>query len=215
MFTCCLPERPSSTTTWHVKRHVPESTQRLTIAGYVDDDEMDDYLAASDVCLCMRWPTSRETSASWLRCLAAGKPTIFTDLVHTAGLPAFDPRSWTIQAGTAPVGVSIDILDEAHSLTLAMRRLVTDEKLRSVLGANARRLWAERFQLEAMAAGYLEAIERALRAATSRSPREPAVASPGGRDRARWIAGEGNHRLGVLSARCRLRKKGAPTSSPG
>ncbi len=138
--------------------------ERLTIAGYVDDDEMDDYLTASDVCVCTRWPTSRETSASWLRCLAAGKPTIFTDLVHTADIPAFDPRSWKIQAGTAPVGVSIDILDEAHSLKLAMRRLVTDEKLRSALGANAGRLWAERFQLEGMAAGYQEAIERALQA---------------------------------------------------
>ena len=56
--------------------------RKVTIAGYVDDEEMDDYLAASDVCLCMRWPTSRETSASWLRCLAAGRPTISTDLVQ-------------------------------------------------------------------------------------------------------------------------------------
>ena len=50
---------------------------RVTILGLYDDAEIGDYLAASDVGLCMRWPTSA-TSASWLRCLAAGKPTIST-----------------------------------------------------------------------------------------------------------------------------------------
>jgi len=136
----------------------------VTIAGYVNDDEIDDYLAASDVCLCMRWPTSRETSASWLRCLAAGKPTIFTDLVHTVDIPALDPRNWSVLSGTAPVGVSIDILDEDHSLKLALRRLAADAKLRGALGEAARRLWAERFQLDRMAAGYQVAIGRALQA---------------------------------------------------
>ena len=72
---------------------------RVTFAGYVADEEIDDYLAASDVCLCMRWPTSRETSASWLRCLAAGKPTISTDLVHTVDIPTLDPRNWSVIDG--------------------------------------------------------------------------------------------------------------------
>ncbi len=163
---------------------------RVTFAGYVADEEIDDYLAASDVCLCMRWPTSRETSASWLRCLAAGKPTISTDLVHTADVPTLDPRNWSVldarpkarlteqkpltgqepltesepepESLAGPVGVSIDILDEDHSLKLAMRRLATDERLREMLGSNARALWSERFRLERMVAGYHEAIARAL-----------------------------------------------------
>jgi glycosyltransferase involved in cell wall biosynthesis len=137
----------------------------VTVAGYVADDEIDDYLTASDVCLCMRWPTSRETSASWLRCLAAGKPTISTDLAHTVDIPTLDPRSWSALGGpeAKPVGVSIDILDEDHSLKLAIRRLATDEKLRAMLGANARELWAERFRLEQMAAGYQQVIAQALR----------------------------------------------------
>ncbi len=140
--------------------------RKVTIAGYVDDEEMEDYLAASDVCLCMRWPTSRETSASWLRCLAAGKPTISTDLVHTVDIPTLDPRNWSVldrKTEAKPVGVSIDILDEDHSLKLAIRRLATDEKLRTTLGINARALWAERFHLEGMAAGYERAIDHALK----------------------------------------------------
>ncbi len=154
---------------------------RVTFAGYLADDEIDDYLAASDVCLCMRWPTSRETSASWLRCLAAGKPTISTDLVHTVDVPTLDPRDWSVldarlksrptdtksvgpvAKSAGPVGVSIDILDEDHSLKLAVRRLASDEKLRVSLGSNAHALWAERFRLERMVAGYQEAISRGAR----------------------------------------------------
>lgn len=146
----------------------------MTVAGYVDDAEIDDYLAASDICLCMRWPTSRETSASWIRCLAAGKPTIATDLVHTVDMPMFDPRDWSVLAsaksGTTakPVGVSIDIIDEDHSLKLAMRRLATDAQLRATLGSNAAALWKDRFPLERMVAGYQNAISVALRS----SPRD-------------------------------------------
>lgn len=138
---------------------------RVTLAGYLPDDAIDDYLAASDVCLCMRWPTSRETSASWLRCIAAGLTTITTDLVHTADVPALDPRSWTMPLtteGAQPVTVSVDILDEAHSLKLAMRRLAADKGLRSAIGANARALWERRFRLEQMAARYAAIIAETL-----------------------------------------------------
>ena len=151
---------------------------RVTFSGYLADEDIDDYLAASDVCLCMRWPSSRETSASWLRCLAAGKPTISTDLVHTVDIPTLDPRNWSVLTGlsaivrentassgeTGPVGVSIDILDEDHSLKLAIRRLATDEKLRAMLGSNARALWSERFRLEGMVAGYRRVVARLLQA---------------------------------------------------
>jgi glycosyltransferase involved in cell wall biosynthesis len=164
-------------------------SERVTITGYLDDEEIDDCLAASDVCLCMRWPTSRETSASWLRCLAAGKPTIVTDLVHTVDIPALDPRNWSVLAGlkgstttgaggtppdggdtpgeARPVGVSIDILDEVHSLKLAIRRLATDDALRAALGSNARALWSDRFRIEGMAAAYEAVIMRLLRTGLS------------------------------------------------
>ena len=146
---------------------------KVTHAGYLADEAIDDYLAASDVCICTRWPTSRETSASWLRCMAAGKPTIFTDLAHTVDVPSLDPRNWSVLAGTTseearPVGVSIDILDEDHSLKLAIRRLATDNRLRAMLGANAQALWARRFSVEGMAAAYLGVIARSLIEDTSR-----------------------------------------------
>ena len=143
---------------------------KVSVAGFVADDDVDAYLAAADVCLCMRWPSSRETSASWLRCIAAGKPTITTDLVHTVDIPMLDPRTWNLlnapesdlDGQTAdPVGVSIDIIDEDHSLKLAMRRLATDARLRQMLGENARRLWSDRFQLGRMVSNYLDVIDAA------------------------------------------------------
>ena len=41
---------------------------RVEITGFVPDEAMDAELRRCDVCLCLRWPTTRETSASWLRC---------------------------------------------------------------------------------------------------------------------------------------------------
>ncbi|HKY22389.1 MAG TPA: glycosyltransferase family 4 protein [Vicinamibacterales bacterium] len=157
--------------------------EKVTIAGYIADEEIDDYLAAADVCLSMRWPTSRETSASWIRCLAAGKPTITTDLAHTVDMPTLDPRNWSVlearlkssptdesspteeqtgEESIGPVGVSIDILDEDHSLELAMQRLATDARLRATLGANARALWNDRFRLDVMVAAYGKVIRDAI-----------------------------------------------------
>jgi glycosyltransferase involved in cell wall biosynthesis len=140
---------------------------KVTHAGYLPDEAIDDHLAASDVCVCLRWPTSRETSASWLRCMAAAKPTIFTDLAHTVDVPSLDPRNWSVLTGATnedarPVGVSIDILDEDHSLKLAIRRLATDDRLRTMLGANARAFWARRFTLEGMVDAYRRVIADTL-----------------------------------------------------
>jgi glycosyltransferase involved in cell wall biosynthesis len=148
--------------------HALGVSERVVLTGFVPDEELPDYLNAADVCLCMRWPSSRETSASWLRCLAAGRATITTDLVHTVDVPALDPRSWTIldaracvEASHEPVCVSIDILDEQHSLRLAMRRLADDTGLRRALGRSARKLWLERFTLEQMVSSFGEIIETA------------------------------------------------------
>ena len=98
---------------------------RVHVTGYVSDEALREYLVAADLCACLRWPTNRETSASWLRCLAAGRPTLITDLTQLADVPTLDPRGWRVLqaagAAHAPVAVSIDLLDEDHSLQLAHR----------------------------------------------------------------------------------------------
>ncbi|HUE87858.1 MAG TPA: glycosyltransferase family 4 protein [Vicinamibacterales bacterium] len=141
-------------------------SDRVHVTGYVADEELNDYLRASDICSCLRWPTNRETSASWLRCLAAGRPTIVTELAHLADVPTVDPRGWHVRTvgGESPaaVAVSIDLLDEEHSLQLALERLATDEPLRRRLGDAACTWWRTHHQLGPMAGGYVRLIAAAM-----------------------------------------------------
>ena len=120
--------------------------KQVTVTGYLDDDDdFTDHLAACDVSVNLRWPTAREVSGPWLRALAAGRPTIIIDLAHMADVPALDPRTWTVaplgspsDALPTPVTIAIDVLDEDHSLRLAMLRVANDPDLRDRLGVAAR-----------------------------------------------------------------------------
>jgi len=180
--------------------------RHVTVAGYLERDaDLTDHLAACDVSLNLRWPTARETSGPWLRALAAARPTIITDLVHLADVPSLDPRTWTVsevggrrsevggsQPPTSrlqpPVCVAIDILDEDHSLRLAMRRLAEDAALRAELGAAAREWWQREHSVEVMVGDY----ERAIAAAMAR-PAPDARLPPHMRD-------DGDRRLRELVA---------------
>ena len=176
---------------------------RVTIAGYLESDaDFTDHLAACDVSVNMRWPTARETSGPWLRALAAGRATIITDLVHLDGVPSLDPRTWNptdsdgrmqnspspIPRPPSPVCVAVDILDEDHSLRLAMRRLATDEALRGDLGRAATDWWAREHSIAAMADDY----ERVMREAAAR-PHDD-----GARELPAHMRDDGRSRMNVL-----------------
>ena len=142
----------------------------VTITNYIEtDDEFTDHIAACDVSLNLRWPTAREVSGPWLRALALGRATVITDLAHLADVPALDPRTWRVPptvaapvAEPAAVAVAIDLLDEDHSLRLAMRRLAVDAGLRAQLGTAGQRYWREHHSPESMLEDYDRAIELAM-----------------------------------------------------
>lgn len=148
---------------------------RVHLAGFVADADLPAYLRAADICACLRWPTNRETSASWLRCLAAARATIITDLVHLADVPMLDPRGWRAvdvhHPSRDPVAVGIDLLDEEHSLQLALERLAADGGLRDQLGRTGRAWWTTRHRLEMMVDGY----DRLLAGATETAIPRPAL----------------------------------------
>jgi glycosyltransferase involved in cell wall biosynthesis len=162
----------------NIERHGLLDT--VTLTGYLESDEaFTDSIAACDVALNLRWPTAREVSGPWLRCLAAGKPTIIVDLAHLSDVPALDPRTWrpTLVSRREddpppPCAVAIDIVDEDHSLRLAMRRLGTDPALRATLGAAARIRWRQNHSIDVMAADYRTLIAEAMRCPT------PSIALP-------------------------------------
>ena len=160
-----------------IQKHGLQSV--VTVAGYREsDDDFTDHLVACDVSLNLRWPTAQEVSGPWLRALAAARPTIMMDLAHMADVPALDPRTWAASPVgprgeiPAPVTVAIDILDEDHSLRLAMRRLAGDAELRARLGEAARTYWLRNHSRQQMTDDYRRTIAQALR----RPQRRPSTA---------------------------------------
>jgi glycosyltransferase involved in cell wall biosynthesis len=130
--------------------------RRVRVTGYVPDAAIADYLAAADACLCLRWPTAQETSASWLRCLAAARPTVITDLAHLADIP-----------DTATLRV--DLLDEERTLTAAMRSLADNANRREQIGRAGHAFWRANHTLDIMANDY----RRLLPAAAADPAPEP------------------------------------------
>ena len=184
----------------------------VEITGWADDDAFDRAIVESDVCLCLRWPTNREASGPWLRALAAGKPTIVNDLAHLTDLPTLDPRTWEVQVAATgaadasrtwrreeAIAVAVDILDEDHSLALAMRRLALDAVLRAELGAAARRHWAAGHTVEHMADDYERAIQAAAAAPANPGRPLPAHVTEDHTGLARRLAAEAGVGVDFLS----------------
>ena len=134
---------------------------RVRVTGYVPDAEIDACLAATDVCLCLRWPTAQETSASWLRCLAAARPTVISDLAHLVDVPS-------------EVAWRIDLLDEERALAHAMRELAADPRRRHVVGEAGHAYWASRHTLAHMADDYRRVLQDASRRPARVQPGLPA-----------------------------------------
>lgn len=127
---------------------------RVRVTGHVDDEAIGKHLAAADACLCLRWPTALETSASWLRCLAAGRPTIITDLPHLVDIPD-------------RVTLRVDLLDEERTLVEGMKRLCDDARLRADVGRAGYEYWAAEHSLDIMADDYRRLLAIALSSPTS------------------------------------------------
>lgn len=122
--------------------------QAVQITGYVPRSAFEDYVAATDICLNLRHPTAGETSASLLRLLGAGRPT----LVSATG--AFTEL---------PTGVvaQVDIDGSEGDLMLAYcRLLMTRPALAAAMGAAARAFVAREHTLAGAALGYARFLAR-------------------------------------------------------
>ena len=108
--------------------------------------------------------------------------------------PAYllNPRSWSNTASgiqsAAPVTVALDILDEDHSLRVAMKRLAEDADLRQQLGSAAQAYWLREHSPAAMRADYLRIMSAA------RSMPAPLASLPG------HLVDDGLRRLQTLMA---------------
>lgn len=120
-----------------------ELSDAVVITGYVPRAAFERYVAAADVCLNLRFPTAGETSASLLRLLGAGKPT----LVSAVGAFAELPRH---------VVAHVDVDRSEAALILAYTRLFWRfPAIAAQLGHNARSYVAREHSLPGAAQGYI------------------------------------------------------------
>jgi glycosyltransferase involved in cell wall biosynthesis len=133
----------------------------------VSDEDLDAALGASDAVLCLGWPPSGELNALWLRCLAAGVPTVVTDQTDYGDFPLLDPRDAERPGpgeGTSvrpPLALLSDLAAEQQTLRLALRRLAAEPGLRARLGEAARARWSSRNTAEHLGLAYLRCIDHA------------------------------------------------------
>ncbi len=62
--------------------------ERVHVTGFLPFEELDSAIAATDLCLNLRYPSAGETSASLLRILAVGRPVVVSAYGDTGDLPA-------------------------------------------------------------------------------------------------------------------------------
>jgi hypothetical protein len=117
--------------------------QVVSVTGYVDRMAFEDYVAAADICVNLRHPTAGETSASLLRLLGAGRPTLVTASGSFAELPPGVAAQVDADAG------------EGELIAATCRLLLDRPDLAAALGENARGYVAREHSLEGSAAGYM------------------------------------------------------------
>jgi hypothetical protein len=133
-------------------------------------------LLGSDILCALGWPWFGEPLAEALAGMAAQRAVVVLETAGSADWPALDPQTWRPRGETvrSPIAVSVDPLDEEHSLTLTVTRLVTDAPLRQRLGEAAFDWWST----HATPAHAADDWERLLHEAYERSSRSLASRPP-------------------------------------
>jgi len=115
----------------------------VTITGYVDRSDFEAYIAATDICLNLRHPTAGETSASLLRLLGAGRPTLVTGKGAFAELPS-------------DVALQVPPDESEHAVIISSCRLLIEQPDKAAdLGAKARDYVAREHTLDGAATDYM------------------------------------------------------------
>ncbi|GAC1638906.1 MAG: glycosyltransferase family 4 protein [Herpetosiphon sp.] len=124
-----------------------ELQEAVTVTGFVDAAVFNLYVAAADLCLNLRYPTAGETSASLLRLLAAGRPTLVSAVDAFQELPD-------------DVCCKVDVDRSETALIYHYAHLLTESPvLAALLGQQARRYAATEHSLLGAAGAYMRFLE--------------------------------------------------------
>ena len=153
-----------------------------------------DALGDSDAILALEWPPAPELPMVALLAMAAGRPAIVYETTVTTAWPTLDPQTWQPRglSGTAePIAISIDPLDDEHSLMLAIRRLASDAALRQRLGRAGEQWWRANATPAHAATAWERIVEEAVATPPpSRPSGWPPHLDADGTEQARQILGE-------------------------
>lgn len=120
--------------------------QRVRVTGHLSEEEFRAYVHAVDACVNLRYPTAGETSAAALRCMAAGQPTIVSDVGANQELP-----------DSACYKLPVDE-EEVPLLSSLLYRLSTQPSLGPELGQRARQYIESEHSLSQAAKDYISFI---------------------------------------------------------
>ena len=121
--------------------------ERVHVMGFVDYDQFESAIAATDLCLNLRYPTAGETSASLLRVLAMGRPAVVSDFAQFAELP---------DRGVVKVPLGED---EVAALAAELRQLLAAPHRLREMGAAARQHVAQEHNPARAAAAVVAACQ--------------------------------------------------------
>jgi glycosyltransferase involved in cell wall biosynthesis len=116
---------------------------------YVPEDRLWSLLAATDICVSLRYPTMGETSGIAVRALEAGRPQVVSDIGWFSELP--DDVALKV-----PVGG-----DEVEILATHLEQLARNRALRESMGSAARAHAEREHDLGRVADAYAAALEEA------------------------------------------------------
>jgi glycosyltransferase involved in cell wall biosynthesis len=123
---------------------------RVTITGYIPLSTWYAYIKAVDLAVNLRYPTLGETSASVLRLLGEGVPTVVSDVGWYAELP---------DDGVIKIAVGESMREQ---LAAAVTGLLRDPLSRAELGQNGRSYVAAQHAVQEVARRYVAVLEQCL-----------------------------------------------------
>ncbi len=122
----------------------------VKMTGYAPFSRIIDYLAISDFCVNLRYPTAGETSSSVLRIMGAGKPVIVSNTDWFSEIP-----------DNCCLKVDVDSYEEV-TLLKCMEALASDEQLSKTIGKNAREYVTKEHDPNKIAEEYYKFIRNIL-----------------------------------------------------
>ena len=119
---------------------------RIKVTGFTDIETFKQYVLACDINISLRYPTMGETSGVLMRCLAAGKPSIVSDIGTFMELD--DDIVKKISVGQ----------HEETELFDAMYELATNQERREFLSQNAKKYAEQNLKISSTADSFIEFI---------------------------------------------------------